>query len=175
MKYSKLPESIKALVEAAEPESGEVEPTEPELSGDRSTQAPEPKGSPAPETAPAADKEPIQKMDKETLMSEHADVANSVREDALKDERARVAALTDAALPGYEELLETNIQNGAKLEDFLLAQTKAEQGRIQALNEKQKADDNDPAGRGGKDDEPKDRPQIDNKFVTDVYARRNAN
>jgi len=172
MKYSKLPESIKALVEAAEPESETVD--DPQLSGDRSASAPEPEGSPAPNPAPTADKEPIQPMDKETLMSEHADIANSVQEDAVKAERERVTAIRNAALPGYEELVDQNIANGASLTDFLLAQNGAEQGRIEALNKSQMEGDNAPAGRGGKDDEPKDRPQVDNKFVRGIYDRMNS-
>lgn len=173
MQYKKLPESIKAKVEAANPDEGN------DVSGEGDASVPAESGDPA-QPAPTADteKETISKMDKATLMSEHADVANEVSQDVLAEERSRVSEIRNSALPGNDELVNASIENGTSLVDFLQAQTKAEQGRIQAKAEEQAKQGDETVGLGGdKGEEPKaeDRPTITPKFTSDVYARMNKN
>jgi signal peptide peptidase SppA len=71
----------------------------------------------------AQDQTPTEVM--EAFLAEHPEAAELLRVQGLEAERERVASLRSHALPGFDELLEEHIGSGAKLEDFLVAQTRA--------------------------------------------------
>lgn len=69
-------------------------------------------------------------MDIETLKAEHPDLYKQILDAGVTqgatDERDRIAAIQDAALPGHEELVAKAIDEGMKAETFALEVIKAE-------------------------------------------------
>ena len=65
----------------------------------------------------------------EALKRDQGDIYNAIHNEAktagIKAERERINSIREMALPGYENILNTALENGASLAEFLTDQTKA--------------------------------------------------